>query len=35
MDEMIEENIEEREEVRNEPLIGQISLDELLAEIRS
>jgi len=31
---MIEENIEEREEALNEPLIGQISLDDLLAEIR-
>ena len=31
---MIEENINEREEAMDEPLIGQISLDDLLAEIR-
>jgi len=34
MEEMIEENINEREEVMDEPLVGQISLDDLLAEIR-
>lgn len=34
MEEMIEENINEREEAMDEPLIGQISLDDLLAEIR-
>ena len=31
---MIEENINEREEAMDEPLVGQISLDDLLAEIR-
>ena len=34
MEEMIEENINEREEAMDEPLVGQISLDDLLAEIR-
>ena len=34
MEELIEENINDREDTSNEPLIGQISLDDLLAEIR-
>ena len=34
MEEMIEKNINESEEVMDEPLIGQINLDDLLAEIR-